>query len=623
MQVLIALLGAIFFTINALAGTWTSNQFFYKPSLGARGSTEKNAFDTGLDHIDKRLGQVKYVGDPATGYDTFTNAVATLNADGGSWTLVVPRGTHNVSANFTVNNNIHLAIQKGATIVIADNKTLTISGSLDAGLYQIFSCTGTGKVVFGSGAVKEIHPEWWGAKGDGTTDDVAAVQAALTAAGGKAAVNITAGKTFAVGTPVVVPSNTVLQGRGTIKALTFSGSGGTGILSGDTKSGIVVRDITLDCNPSGQTTQSVMGIYLSGISSCAFRNLTVIGHYGGIYCDKSGATLCNNISIENCYIDNTGMTFPGPGIVLKGSNSKIINNYVWMQDLSSNQDSGSGHTGIVCNGLDASTGAGKNNVISGNTVKRGYVGIAGVYLQSSVISANTVSDQINYNSSSQGIYLTTPTNVVISNNSLLNVDYTAIALNDAINCVVGNNSIYMTTAGVNPTATRAITICPLTGTTSGCTITGNVIKGIDNSVAGGAGILLYGNNQVFTGNYLEVAAANCYSLVLYGTNCNVNGNRFSEGYLNIPNGGSGHKIADNVFSTSSAHAIQDYSNANSNEFSNNKLLSGDVYFANAQVVNDPRLALADAKVSNNSLYYSTTASKLCFKDGSGVVKALY
>jgi hypothetical protein len=41
------------------------------------------------------------------------------------------------------------------------SQTLLIAGTLDAGLYQIFSCIGTGKVVFGSGAVKEVYPEWW------------------------------------------------------------------------------------------------------------------------------------------------------------------------------------------------------------------------------------------------------------------------------------------------------------------------------------------------------------------------------------------------------------------------------------------------------------------------------
>jgi hypothetical protein len=41
--------------------------------------------------------------------------------------------------------------------------TLTLNGPFEAGLYQVFSCTGTGSVVFGSGSYRETYPEWCGA----------------------------------------------------------------------------------------------------------------------------------------------------------------------------------------------------------------------------------------------------------------------------------------------------------------------------------------------------------------------------------------------------------------------------------------------------------------------------
>ena len=53
---------------------------------------------------------------------------------------------------------------------------LIINGPFNAGLYQVFS--GTGSVVFGSGSVKEVYPEYWGAKGDDSTDDITAIQSA-------------------------------------------------------------------------------------------------------------------------------------------------------------------------------------------------------------------------------------------------------------------------------------------------------------------------------------------------------------------------------------------------------------------------------------------------------------
>ena len=68
---------------------------------------------------------------------------------------------------------------------IANGKTLTLNGGVDAGLYQIFSWAGTGKVIMGPGSVKEVYPEWWGAKGDDITDCTSAIAAATNAAQGK------------------------------------------------------------------------------------------------------------------------------------------------------------------------------------------------------------------------------------------------------------------------------------------------------------------------------------------------------------------------------------------------------------------------------------------------------
>ena len=109
---------------------------------------------------------------------TLVAAIATVGST--QATIYLAPSDWIISADLTIPANITLKPERGATLVIQGGKTLTINGPLDAGLYQIFSCVGTGKVVFGPGTVQAVHPEWWGAKADGATECLPALVAALT-----------------------------------------------------------------------------------------------------------------------------------------------------------------------------------------------------------------------------------------------------------------------------------------------------------------------------------------------------------------------------------------------------------------------------------------------------------
>ncbi len=137
----------------AMAGTWSPNNFFYQPALDARGSTEKNNFDTGLNRVDTHLGSYKTLGDP--GYGTLAEALSTIGST--NVTLTIPATTVTVGVNTTIGTNIALRVFKGGKFSVNSGVTLTINGPVDAGPYQIFA--GSGTVTLGG--VSTIYDLWY------------------------------------------------------------------------------------------------------------------------------------------------------------------------------------------------------------------------------------------------------------------------------------------------------------------------------------------------------------------------------------------------------------------------------------------------------------------------------
>jgi hypothetical protein len=79
----------LFVAAAVTAGTWSPNKFTYEPSLGARGTAEKDIFTTGLQRVDAHLGKYKTLGDP--NYTTLTEALTTIGSS--EVTLTIPAGT--------------------------------------------------------------------------------------------------------------------------------------------------------------------------------------------------------------------------------------------------------------------------------------------------------------------------------------------------------------------------------------------------------------------------------------------------------------------------------------------------------------------------------------------------
>lgn len=86
-----------------------------------------------------------------------TLTAAFTDADTAGKTVVI---TGPVTASTMDTGGRSLEIKQGGVITIPTGATLTINGPFSCGLYQCFD--GAGSVVFGSGSVTEVYPEWWG-----------------------------------------------------------------------------------------------------------------------------------------------------------------------------------------------------------------------------------------------------------------------------------------------------------------------------------------------------------------------------------------------------------------------------------------------------------------------------
>jgi hypothetical protein len=154
---LLALLGTLIMVTQVMTGIRTSNNFLYKPSERSQGAQEKAKFDAVLNQVDTRLGNEKWVNDPAYRGD-FQGAVTAIGSN--PTVLHIPPGIWPIFSDLTIPANITLQAPRGAILNIANGKTLTLNGPLEAGPHQVFSWAGTGAVVLSTN-IPQVRPEWF------------------------------------------------------------------------------------------------------------------------------------------------------------------------------------------------------------------------------------------------------------------------------------------------------------------------------------------------------------------------------------------------------------------------------------------------------------------------------
>ena len=150
--------------------------------------------------------------------------------------------------------------------IITQTTGTLILTSFDGDLSTHFS----GTVLFPSGAVKEVFPEWWNAKGDGFSDDTAPILLAIATSK-----NVRFGsKTYLFSQTISLSDYQSIKGEGVGLSILKKSSGfnGTGLILGSESQ---ARDIQI----TGDNGNGGDGVLLAGFSA-SLQNV-VVSHQGG------------------------------------------------------------------------------------------------------------------------------------------------------------------------------------------------------------------------------------------------------------------------------------------------------------------------------------------------------
>jgi polygalacturonase len=353
----------------------------------------------------------------------------------------------------------------------------------------------------------------YGAKGDGVTDDTAAIQAAISAANVAGGGEVFVGPGTFMVTGISPSSGVRLRGAGqgltTIKQIAGTPSALIGA-SVSALDSVEVCDLTLDGNKANQASTSAKGLSFTAFTNSAIRRVTVKNTYGlGIQLYTG-----SGLVVEDCYL--TGI---GQGTSIDGSRAGIIVQTADKITLVNNRldsinDTGlcavAGCTNVLISGNTVSTcfyegiglGAGQTNncVVSHNVVRStGNNGIDTGDARSVTITGNVIDTCLaGIVEDASALSVRTDLALVIVGNKVSNASNHGIAIlgttNGGHNVVVSNNA-------VDGTGWSGIQLSSV----GESTVIGNTIRNVSTAVAGFSGIALGSNGTTGCTGVLVVA----------------------------------------------------------------------------------------------------------------------
>jgi len=319
-----------------------------------------------------------------TSYTSATiNAALTAIGTTNKATLLLRPGTWVIAAgdaDLTIPANVTMKMPAGAVISVATGVTLSINGPLDAGLHQVFSCIGTGRVMFGVGAVKEVYPEWFATNTTpGTTDMTAAIRAAIVSASRYGKVVLDNAYKITGDVSPTNKSDLLITGKGSISLVTGSATAVYAFGLVGTMDNVTIEELSLIGEGDATYNQTAVGSD-SGqtLSNITVRNLKITNFNVGISANAHIGGSATKFSIYDNELTNILGTTAGKGYgihLAKATHTKVMRNSI---------DNCQRHS------IYQGSGDNVNNVISGNVITNHRKGVAtGAYLPAIAIARSS------------------------------------------------------------------------------------------------------------------------------------------------------------------------------------------------------------------------------------------
>jgi hypothetical protein len=239
-------------------------------------------FKTGWENwrLARLASQAQYYTSTIPRGRTFAQLVATI---GDSTATIWVNSSVAITANLTVPENISIQVIQGGSFAISSGVTLTINGAFHAGLYQVFS--GSGTAAFSTTSVcPTLFPEWWGAKADNSTDCTNPINACFAAGAGRE-ILFSRGIYRCTGTLTAPQRNTTIRGTAcSASALRHVPASFSNFIEIDTvgEGFLVIRDLEIK-GSSYRTGNTKYLIYAESFNEgCVLENLDLRDSVGMI-----------------------------------------------------------------------------------------------------------------------------------------------------------------------------------------------------------------------------------------------------------------------------------------------------------------------------------------------------